>query len=73
MTNFILKNTNSRKEYKRRWKALERAKRHGVNVELAGRFYALMLRKGYEIDTVSAAMYYAAQNGVFGFVNSWER
>lgn len=73
MTNFILKNTNSRKEYKRRWKALERAKRYGVNVDLAGRFYALMLRKGYEIETVSAAMYYAAQNGVFGFVNSWER
>lgn len=68
----LIKDSATRAEYKRRWKAVARAKRHGLDTELINRFYVLMCRKGYNMDTIKECMCYCAQNGVFGFVNAWE-
>ena len=73
MKSFILSESNNRIEYKRRWKAMERAKQKGLDTDLIDAFYAAMIKRGYQYETVTAALYCAARDGLFGFVNNWER
>lgn len=69
----LVKNSANRAEYKRRWKAVARAKQHGMDTELMNSVYVLLCRKGYNMDTIKECMYYFAKIGLFGFVNAWER
>ena len=73
MKRFILSESNNRTEYKRRWKAMERAKQKGLNTDLIDAFYAAMIKRGYEREIAMAAVYCAARDGLFGFANAWER
>lgn len=73
MKSYILSDSGTRAEYKRRWQALARAKTKGLNIDLLCRFYAAMIKKGYERTFVIETVYYAAQNGVFGYIKKWER
>ena len=73
MKRFILSESNNRTEYKRRWKAMERAKQKGLNTDLIDAFYAAMIKRGYEREIATAAVYCAARDGLFGFANAWER
>lgn len=73
MTMQILKETITRREYKTKWQALTRAKQAGLNIDLIDRFYATMLNKGYDRPTAIECILYAAKNGVFGMLNTWER
>ena len=73
MKSFILSESNNRIEYKRRWKAMERAKKNGLDTDLIDAFYAAMIKRGYQREIATAAVYCAARDGLFGFVNSWER
>ena len=70
---YILKESPTRQEYKRRWKAVARAKNHGLNTDLIDRVYKLLRERGYTHETAIAAMILAARDGVFNFVNVWER
>lgn len=69
----ILKETQTRSEYKRIWIALKRASQHGLNTGLLDAFFSKALEQGYDLQTARAAVYYAAKNGVFGYLNAWER
>ena len=71
MSNYILHDSGTRAEYKRRWKAIERAKKYGLDTDLIDAFYAAMIKRGYERKTATAALYCAARDGLFGFVNNW--
>lgn len=73
MKSFILSESNNRAEYKRRWKAMERAKQKGLDTDSIDAFYTAMIKRGYERETATAALYCAARDGLFGFVNAWER
>lgn len=73
MKSFILSESNNRTEYKRRWKAMERAKKNGLDTDLIDAFYRALIKRGYERDIAISALYCAARDGLFGFVNSWER
>lgn len=73
MKNYILHDSGTRAEYKRRWKAIDRAKQKGLDTDLINAFYGTMINRGYEHETVIAAVYCAARDGLFGFVNRWER
>ena len=70
---YILNETNTLREYKTKWQALNRAKAAGLNVELLDRFYAEMMRRGYGREITLAAVFDAARQGVFGFIKPWER
>ena len=73
MKSFILSESNNRTEYKRHWKAIERAKKNGLNTDLIDAFYGVMIKRGYQRETATAAVYCAARDGLFGFANAWER
>ena len=73
MKSFILSESNNRTEYKRRWKAMERAKKNGLDTDLIDAFYGAMIKRGYQREIAIAAVYCAARDGLFGFVNIWER
>lgn len=73
MKSFILSESNNRTEYKRRWKAMERAKQKGLDTDLIDAFYAAMIKRGYQRETATAALYCAARDGLFDFANAWER
>lgn len=73
MTNCILRESATRAEYKRRWKALARARAKGLDVELLSTFYGAMIAKGFTAEATKEALFLAARNGAFGFVNAWER
>lgn len=73
MKSYILSESGTRAEYKRRWKAMERAKKHGLDTDLIDAFYAAMIKRGYEHDIAISALYCAARDGLFGFTNNWER
>lgn len=73
MKSFILSESNNRTEYKRRWKAMERAKKNGLDTDLIDAFYGAMIKRGYQREIAIAAVYCAARDGLFGFVNFWER
>lgn len=70
---YILNETTSRTEYKRRWQIINRARGKGLNFDLVDAFYKKMTDKGYNHETTLAAVFYAAKCGVFGFVNTWKR
>ena len=70
---YILSESETRAEYKRRWKAVARAKNHGLNTDLIDRFYELLRAKGYSREIALAAMIVAAQDGIFNFVNARTR
>ena len=69
----ILQQTATRREYKTKWQAITRAKAAGLDMDLVDRFYAEMLRRGYTREFAMAGIFYAAQQGAFGFINKWER
>lgn len=69
----LIKDSATRAEYKRRWKAVARAKQKGLDTDLINAFYGAMIKQGYEREIVIAAVYCAARDGLFGFVNNWER
>ena len=73
MKSYILSDSGTRAEYKRRWKAMERAKKYGLDTDLIDAFYAAMIKRGYEREIATAVLYCAARDGLFGFVNNWER
>ena len=73
MSNYILHDSGTRAEYKRRWKAIERAKKYGLDTDLIDAFYGALIKRGYEREIAIAALYCAARDGLFGFVNRWER
>lgn len=73
MKSFILSQSNNRTEYKRRWKAMERAKKNGLDTDLIDAFYAALIKRGYERDIAISALCCAARDGLFGFANAWER
>ena len=70
---YILSETKSRREYKTKWQALNRAQAAGLNVKLLDQFYAEMMRRGYGREVTLAAVFDAARQGVFGFITPWER
>lgn len=69
----ILQTIKTRAEYLRTYKALGRARAKGINTDLLDRVFGAMVAKGYERETTVAAVMMAARDGVFGFVNAWER
>lgn len=73
MKSYILSDSGTRAEYKRRWKAMERAKQKGLNTDLIDAFYGALIKKGYTQEITQAALYVAARDGLFGFVNNCER
>lgn len=73
MKSFILSESNNRTEYKRRWKAMERAKKNGLDTDFIDAFYGAMIKRGYQREIAISALYCAARDGLFGFVNTWER
>ena len=73
MSNYILHDSGTRAEYKRRWKAMARAKNHGLDTNLIDAFYGALIKRGYQRETATAALYCAARDGLFGFANAWER
>ena len=73
MTMYILKETATRREYKTKWQAIQRASAAGLNMALVDKLYAEMLRRGYSREFARAGVLYAAKNGAFGFINAWER
>lgn len=73
MKSYILSESETRAEYKRRWKAMARAKNHGLDTDLIDAFYGALIKRGYEREIATAALYCAARDGLFGFVNRWER
>lgn len=73
MKSYILSDSGTRAEYKRRWKAMERAKQKGLDTDLIDAFYAAMIKRGYTQEITQAALYVAARDGLFGFVSNWER
>lgn len=73
MKSYILSESGTRAEYKRRWKAIARAKNHGLDTDLIDAFYGALIKRGYERDIAISALYCAARDGLFGFVNRWER
>ena len=73
MKNYILHDSGTRAEYKRRWKAMERAKKNGLDTDLIDAFYGALIKRGYERDIAISALYCAARDGLFDFVNTWER
>lgn len=73
MKSYILSDSGTRAEYKRRWKAMERAKQKGLDTEFIDAFYGAMIKRGYTQEITIAALYVAARDGLFGFVNNWER
>ena len=73
MKSYILSDSGTRAEYKRRWKAMERAKQKGLDTDLIDAFYAAMIKRGYTQEITQAALYCAARDGLFGFANAWER
>lgn len=72
MKSFILSESNNRTEYKRRWKAMERAKKNGLDTDLIDAFYRALIKQDYERDIAISVLYCAARDGLFGFINSWE-
>lgn len=70
---YILQETKTRREYKTKWQAIDRAKRAGLNMDLVDRFYAEMLRRGFGRELALAGLFDLARQGAFGFVNSWEK
>lgn len=68
MKSFILSESATRREYKRRWKALERARNNGLDTELIEQFYLAMVKKGYTQETMRAVIYCAGRDGVFGLI-----
>lgn len=73
MKSYILSESGTRAEYKRRWKAMERAKKYGLDTDLIDAFYAAMIKRGYTQEITQAALYCAARDSLFGFVNNWEQ
>lgn len=73
MKSYILSDSGTRAEYKRRWKAMERAKKHGLDTDLIDALYGALIKRGYERDIAISALYCAARDGLFGFANAWER
>lgn len=69
----MLKETQTRKQYKTRWQAIARAKAKGLNVALLDRLYAEIKKRGYSHEFALDGVLYAARCGAFGFVNGWER
>ena len=70
---YLLNETTSRAEYKRRWQIMNRARNKGINFALVDAFYKKMTDKGFDQKTTLEAVFYAAKCGVFGVVNVWER
>lgn len=62
----ILEHAATRAEYKRRWKAIARARKHGLDIDLIERLYALLCEKGYDRATILECLYYCAETGIFG-------
>lgn len=62
-----------RRAYMRELMACKRARARGLDVDLAKRLFAEMLARGYDADVARAAVFMAARDGVFGFLNAWER
>jgi hypothetical protein len=73
MKSYILSESETRAEYKRRWKAMARAKKHGLDTDLIDALYGVLIKRGYERDIAISALYCAARDGLFGFANAWER
>lgn len=71
--NEILQTIKTRAEYLRTYKALGRARGKGLNIDLLDRFFGAMVANGYGRETMVAAVMMAARDGVFGYVNAWER
>ena len=69
----ILKETQTRRQYKTRWQAIARAKEKGLNVALLDRLYAEIKKRGYSHEFALDGLLYAARCGAFGFVKAWER
>ena len=73
MKSFILSESNNRTEYKRRWQAITRAKKRGLNTDLIDLVYTKLIQKGYSHKTAIESLILAARDGLFGFVNTYER
>jgi hypothetical protein len=69
----ILQTIKTRAEYLRTYKALGRAQAKGINTDLLDRFFGAMVAKGYGFATIVEAATLAAREGVFGYMNAWER
>lgn len=65
---YILKQCESRKEYKRQYAILTRAKARGIDTDLINKFYQKAAAKGYQRGQIIEIMLYAARCGVFGYV-----
>lgn len=62
----ILEHAATRAEYKRRWKAIARARKHGLDIDLIESFYVWMHKKGYDQATILECLCYCAGTGIFG-------
>lgn len=70
---FILSETATRREYKTKWQALNRAKAAGLDINLVDAFYKEMRARKYSREYAITAILYAAKQGAFGLINTWER
>lgn len=73
MTMAILRDASSRADYKRKWQIMTNAGRKGFDVALVNAFYAKMIAKGYEHNTIFSALCYAAREGIFGQIQKGAR
>lgn len=67
---YLLQETTTRADYKKRWQTLNRAKKAGFNVDLLDKFYKKMLQKGYSRQETRDCLFYAVNCGVFGVINN---
>lgn len=66
MKRYILSETQTRQEYKRRYKALARAEKHGLDIDLIDGLYKAIICHGHTTETAKDIVYMLARNGAFG-------
>lgn len=71
--NMLKEITASRREYKTKWQALNRAKKAGLDIALVESFYRKLTEHNYSLETIKEVMFYASRQGLFGFINNWEK
>lgn len=61
------------KEYFRRYRAIQRAKKRGFNLDLALQCYNEMRGRGIAADDARSAIYSAVRDGLFGTLGNCGR
>lgn len=72
MKRYILRETQTRQEYKRRYKALARAEKHGLDIDLIDGLYKAIICHGHTTETARDVLALLAEAGAFGICKGKE-